>query len=149
MGIGTIVVIVVVLVIVIAVASNASRSFDDPKPMTNERLLSAIAGQADWLEKMKTAPVQSQQSPSIIALTRDRKGYIARLCLEVVSRASSSEGQLKYPGASVALNVFSETAEHAKSLEASGVSKENAAVRAVKQKMFAENGVRYPSSWEQ
>ena len=61
------------------------REFDDPQPMSNHHLVSAIAGQADWLEKMIRSPVESQRSSSILELASKRRNYIARLCLEVVS----------------------------------------------------------------
>lgn len=145
---GLVVVLAIVVVAVIIFASKGGGTFDDPKPMSNQHLLSAIAGQADCLEKIRRAPFESQLSPSIVEIARKRKVYIAQLCTEVISRASSIEGLLKYPGATVALNVFSETAEYAKELEATGVSPEKAAVRAVKEKLFAANGAVYPSSWE-
>lgn len=131
---------------------NRERGFDDPKPMSNEHLLSAIAGQADWLEKMSRAPLESQKSASIVELARKRRGYIARLCMEVVSRGATDGGpnnqELKYLGATSALNVFLEVYEYSKELEATGNSKENAAVKSVKEKLFAANGVLYPTRWE-
>lgn len=125
-----------------------SSGFKDPKPMDNQTLIGSIAGQADWLEKMSRAPIESQRSASIVELASKRRGYIARLCLEVVTRGHSNDGGPKYPGATKSINVFSETSEYAAELEESGVSKENAAVRAVKEKLFIENGVQYLSSWE-
>lgn len=127
-----------------------SRGFDDPKPMANEHLLSAIAGQADWLEKMSRAPIESQRSQSIVGLAAKRRNYIAQLCLEVISRGGADDGQPKYPGATKSINVFSETYDYSKELEASDVdvSKENAAIKAVKEKLFAANGVNYFTSWE-
>ena len=147
-----IVVILIVVVGVIAFFISRGGNFDDPKPMSNQHLLSAIAGQADWLEKMSRAPIESQNSSSIVELTKKRRGYIARLCMEVVSRGTSDGGQnnqeLKYPGATTALNVFSETYGYAKELEVLGNSKENAATKAVKEKLFVQNGVLYPTRWE-
>ena len=124
------------------------RDFDDPRPMTNQHLLSAIAGQADWLEKMSRAPIESQRSSSIVALASKRRIYIARLCLEVVSRADNDQDQLKYPGATKSINPFADAADYAATLSKSGLSNENAAVRAVKERLFAENGAHYFSSWE-
>ena len=144
--------VVVVVVVVIAFFMNRERDFDDPKPMSNQHLLSAIAGQADWLEKMGRAPIESQNSSSIVELTKKRRGYVARLCMEVVSRGAGDGGpnnqELKYPSATTAINVFSETCEYAKELEATGNGKENAATKAVKEKLFAPNGVFYPTRWE-
>ena len=57
--------------------------------------------------------------------------------------------EMKYPGATEAMpSVFSEAAKFALELEATGVSKENAAVRAVKEKLFIANGLRFPTRWE-
>ena len=126
--------------------------FDDPKPMTNQHLLSAIAGQADWLEKMSRSPIESQNSPSIVELARKRRNYVAHLCMEVVSRGATDDDpnnqKLKYPGATIALNVFSEVCEYAKELEAAGNSKEHSAVKSVKERLFVANGVLYPARWE-
>lgn len=124
-----------------------SSGFDDPKPMSNEQILSAIAGQADWLEKMSRSPIESQNAPSIVELARKRRDYIGRLCLELLSREPADDA-LKYPGASEAPNIFGEAAEYAKELVFSGVGSENAAVRAVKEKLFIPSGVSYPSNWE-
>ncbi len=146
------VVLLIVVVVVAAFLMNRGRDFDDPKPMSNQHLLSAIAGQADWLEKMSRAPIESQNSTSIIELARKRRSYIARLCMEVVSRGAGDGGpgnqELKYPGATAAINVFSETYEYAKELEAAGNSKENAATKAVKEKLIVPSGVFYPTRWE-
>jgi len=142
----------IVIFVAIRIFSNATASFDDPKPMSNQHLLSAIAGQADWLEKMSRTPIETQNSSSIVELAKKRRGYIARLCMEVVSRGAGDGGpnnqDLKYPGATNALNVFSETYEYAKELEAAGNNKESAATKAVKEKLFVPSGVFYPTRWE-
>ncbi|WP_138512147.1 hypothetical protein [Rhodoferax bucti] len=147
-----IVILFVVVAVVIFFFVNRGEDFDDPKPMTSQHLLSAIAGQADWLEKMSRAPIESKNSSSIVELTKKRRGYIARLCMEVVSRGGGDGGSTnqehKYPGATAAINVFSETYAYAKELEASGTSKESAAIKAVKEKLFLPNGVLYPTRWE-
>ena len=122
-----------------------SRGFDEPKTMPNQKLLAAIAGQADWLEKMSAAPYESQKSPSIVELAIKRKTYMAHLCLEVISRGSTGS---VYPGASKTLNPFSELIEYANELEATGYSRENAAIHAVKENLFLANGVVYTANWE-
>ena len=124
-----------------------SSDFDDPKPMSNQNLLSAIAGQADWLEKMERSPIETQRSTSIVDLTKKRKNYIARMCLELLSRKASDD-QLKYPGASVAISVFAVPSSYARELENAGVSRENAAVRAIKEKLFIPSGATYYANWE-
>lgn len=132
----------IVIFVAIRIFSNATVSFDDPKPMSNHHLLSAIGGQADWLEKMRAAPHETQQSPSIIELSKKRRNYIALLCLELLSRKQrgyvAEEEELSFP----------EAAKYAQELEAASVSRENAAVRAVKEKLVAPSGFSYPSSWE-
>lgn len=138
-------VLLIVVVVVVAFLMNRGRDFDDPKPMPNQQLLAAIAGQADWLEKMSRAPIASQNSPSIIEIAKKRRGYIARLCLELLSR-ETAENEI-YPGGSKGPR-FPEAVEYAKELEGGGISKENAAVRAVKEKLFVPSGVIYPTRWE-
>lgn len=144
--------VLVVAVVIIAFLMNRGREFDDPKPMSNQQLLAAIAGQADWLEKMSRSPIGAQNSASIVDLAKRRRAYIALLCLEVVTRGAGDGGpgnqELKYPGASAAPNLFLETYEYAKNLEPEAKSREIAATRAVKQVLFVQNGVPYPTSWE-
>jgi hypothetical protein len=135
---------VVVAVVLFMVLGRGKQTFDDPKPMSNEHLMAAIAGQADWLEKMSVAPIESQKSTSIVELAKRRRGYIAQLCMEVVSRADNPN----YSDASQSINPFSDAAEYAKELEGNGVGKENAAVRAVKEKMFVSSGIVYRTRWE-
>lgn len=139
------IVILIVVVVVAAFFMNLGRDFDDPKPMSNQHLLAAISGQADWLEKMSRAPIESQNSASIIEIVKKRRGYIARLCLELLSR-DTAENEI-YPGASKGPR-FPEAVEYAIELEAAGVSKENAAVRTVKEKLFMPSGAIYPTRWE-
>lgn len=117
----------IVIVVVVAFLINRERDFDDPKPMSSQRLLSAIAGQVDWLEKMSQALIESRNSPSIVEFSRKQRSYIARLCVEVVSRGapdgSPNNQELRYPGATAALNVFAEDFRYAKELEAAGDTK--------------------------
>lgn len=75
--------VVIVVVVALLFFMNRGKDFDDPKPMSDQHLLAAIAGQADWLEKMASAPIDTQKSQSIIELARKRRGYIARMCIEV------------------------------------------------------------------
>lgn len=139
------IVLLIFIAVIAAFFTNRQRGFDDPKPMSNQHLLAAIAGQADWLEKMSRAPIESQNSPSIIGIAKKRRYYIARLCLELLSRETAENET--YPGISKGPR-FPEAAEYAKELEATGISKENAAVRAVKEKLFVPSGAIYPTRWE-
>lgn len=147
-GPGFIIFVIVIAVLVVGLKTyfKASADFIDPKTMTHHQLVSSIAGQADWLEKMSRSPIDSQNNPSIIEIARKRRGYIARLCLEGFSKAP--DDQLKYEGDAVGFDPFKEAREYAKELEANGMSRDNAAVRAVKEKLFKANGVNYPTKWE-
>lgn len=126
-----------------------SSGFKDPKSMDNQTLIGSIAGQADWLEKMIRSPYETQKTKSIVELASKRRTYIAELCSEVIARGLSgnSDGPL-YPGATKSINVFEETSEYSKSLESQGLSKDVAAVRAVKEILFKGNGVQYIAEWE-
>ena len=139
------IVLFILIVAVVAFLMNRGRDFDDPNSMPNQQLLAAIAGQADWLEKLSRAPADVQDSPSMIEIAKKRKGYIARLCLELLSR-ETTEDEL-YPGESKGPR-FPEVVEYAKEIESNGVSKENAAVRAVKEKLFVPSGAIYMTPWE-
>lgn len=148
MQILILIIVVIIVFMIIKSSMNQSADFDDPKPMSNHHLVSCIAGQADCLEKMSATPFENQNLSSNVELIKKRRNYISRLCLELLSRNSDSEDQLKYPGATRAINVISETAEYAKELENTGINKESAAVQAVKEKLFVANGIIYPSKWE-
>ena len=135
----------IVLFILFRFFIGQAKGFDDPRPMSNQHLLSAIAGQADCLEKISSSPYETQKMPSIVELGKKRRNYMARLCLELLSR-DTAENEI-YPGASKGPK-FPEAAQYAKELEATGVSKENSAVRSVKEELFAPSGATYPSRWE-
>ncbi|MEQ6289639.1 hypothetical protein ACFPAG_03335 [Vogesella sp. GCM10023246] len=143
------IIIVAIIIFILKAIGSGRQSFDDPKPMTDQHLLSAIAGQADWLEKMSRTPIETQQSASIVELSRKRRGYIAQLCLEACARADRDDGSPMYPGETRPTNAFTEASDYAKELVVKGVSSENAAVRAIKEKMFIPSGAIYPSRWEQ
>ena len=125
-----------------------SSGFKDPKPMDNNTLIGSIAGQADWLDKMAKSPYETQRTKSIVELAKKRKVYLADLCIEVIARGETDDGGLKYPGATKSINVFEETAEFCNTLVGEDVTKRVAAVRAVKEKLFVENGVQYLADWE-
>lgn len=130
------VIVVLIIGFVVVKFASANKDFDDPKPMSNEHLLSAIAGQADWLDKMSRSPFETQRTASIVELTHKRRGYITRLCMEVVFRGQSNG------------NVFHDAAIKAKELESSGNSPEKAATQAVKKELFAASGISYISTWD-
>jgi hypothetical protein len=125
-----------------------SSGFKDPKPMDNNTLISSIAGQADWLDKMARSPYETQNSKSILELAAKRKTYLADLCMEVIARGEAEDGGLKYPGATKSINVFEETAELCNNLSTQNVTKRATAVRAVKKVLFEGNGVNYTADWE-
>ena len=122
--------------------------FNDPRLMDNNTLIGSIAGQADWLDKMIKSPYETQKTNSIVALAAQRKSYLSRLCLEVVSRGGMEASGEKYPGATQSINVFEEATEYFENLVADGVAENVAAVRAVKKILFVGNGVNYLAEWE-
>ena len=121
--------------------------FVDPRPMSNFQLLACISGQADYLELISKTPIDRQKSRSIVKSISRRRVNLARLCSEVISRYPTGD-QSKHSGANSVLNVVPATVEYAKRLEASGLKSETAAVRAIKEKHFAKNGMTYLSRWE-
>ena len=123
------------------------KKFDDPKPMSNSQLLACISGQADHLELISKTPIDRQKSRSMVKSISRRRIYLARLCSEVISRFPTG-GQSKHSGENSVLNLVPSTVEYAKRLEASGLKSETAAVRAIKEKHFAMNGMTYLSRWE-
>lgn len=84
------IVIVAVVVLIVIMNNSSSPSFADPKGMNNDKLIGAIAGQADWLEKMSSSPLEAQRSKSIVELSFKRRKYIAQLCGELLTRKSDS-----------------------------------------------------------
>ncbi len=148
MGIVIGLIVVAFVIFVVSKMFGGEGSFADATSMSNQHLMAAIAGQADSLEKISAAPIESQKSPFVIRRAKWRREYIAYLCMETISRADRDDGP-KYPGATRSISPFAEAAEYAKELEAKGVGKANAAVRAVKEKMFIPHaGVNYPTRWE-
>lgn len=124
-----------------------SSGFKDPKPMDNNKLIASIAGQADWLDKMARSPLETQTTKSIMESASKRREYIADLCIEVISRGEVGDGSHRYPGATKSINVFEETAELYNRLIEEGVLKRTAATRAVREKLYVENGVNYLAEW--
>lgn len=124
-----------------------SSGFKDPKPMDNNTLVGSIAGQADWLDKMARSPYDTQKTKSIMALTAKRREYIADLCIEIIARGEAEDASLKYPGATKSINVFEDTAQFCNSLVEEDIPKRVAAVRAVRKKLYVENGVNYLAEW--
>ena len=141
------VLIVAVVGLVLFLMLRPRQGFVDPKSMDNQQIFAAIAGQAEWLEKMSRAPDSSQQATSVIEIARKRRLYIASLCLEIIYRADKDKGP-KYPGQPENEGPFTETALYATELRKQGYSTENSAVKAVKEKLFNTAGVVYPTSWE-
>jgi len=146
-----IIVVVVVVVFGMKVYLGANADFEDPKTMPDEKLVGAIAGQADWLERANSLKLQTilregpgpGLSPSVVAIAQKRRGYVAQLCLECVSRGTVSNG------AATPRLAFVQVAELSNDLRSQGTSAQSAAVNAVKKKMFTENGFFYAASWEE
>jgi hypothetical protein len=123
------------------------KKFDDPQAMLNSQLLASISGQADHLELISKTPIDRQKSRSMVKSISRRRSYLARLCSEVISRHPTGD-QSKHSRASSVLKVVPATVEYARRLEASGLKSETAAIRAIKEKHFAKNGMTYLSRWE-
>lgn len=143
--------IIFVIVIIFIIFNKRDKTFNDPASMDNQNILSAIAGQADWLEKYNSLITKTETidiSGQSFKMAMNRKEYIAKLCIEAISRANKDDS-LKYPGATKSISLFYESFEYSKELETKGISKKNAAVRAIKEKIFIPSlGERYPSRWE-
>jgi hypothetical protein len=128
-----IVIVVYLLYLLSNVLTPVEKKLDDPKSMSSQKLLSAIAKQASLIEKIAKLP--GGERISMRNQFEKRKIYIRGLCLEILSR-DTNEGQ-----------IFFEIAQKAKEIESSGVGKEVAAVQAVKEILSSANGDVFPTSW--
>ena len=132
----------IIFVAIVAITVFAYRVFDsnngsykDPKMMNNKLLMSSIAGQAEWIDKMHRSPFEVQVKPSIKELSIKRKLYIESLCREVIRRGSNGD------------DVFVDAYEYSMKLEDSGVSCGEAAMIAVRGRLFESSGVHFIGNW--
>ena len=128
-------VIAIPAVLIIWLLSRGSESFRDPNSMNDKEILSAIAGQADWLEKQLIHVAKfggKEPQPDIAAKRRE---YIYRLCKILVERHPKP------------INIMYDATKRAAQLESEGVPHKIAVVQGVKQRLFAENGVNYMARW--
>lgn len=130
-----ILVIAVPGILIVWFLSRGSESFRDPGSMTDKAILSAIAGQADWLERqlMHVAKFGGKEPQENIAAKR--REYIYRLCKTLIDRHPKP------------INTMYDATKRAAQLESEGVPHKTAVVQGVKQRLFAENGVNYMARW--
>jgi hypothetical protein len=132
--------IVVGVILVFAVAafsllSDRSKGFTDPTTMTDKDILSAVAGQADWLEKQIHHVAKFGGPEPHAELAEKRREYIVRLCETLVGRHPEP------------INLMYNATKRARQLEAEGVPHKTAVVQGVKQRMFEDNGYSYIARW--
>lgn len=128
-------VIAVPAVLAIWFLSRAFEDFNDPADMSDQEILSAIAGQADWLERQLLHVTRYGGSEPSPEKAERRRQYIYRLCKTLVDRHPQP------------INLFYNATKRAAQLKAEGVSDKVAVIQGVKQRLFADNGVNYMARW--
>jgi hypothetical protein len=126
---------VVLLVIAVRLLLNRAKGFVEPSGMSDEQILSAIAGQADWLERQALHVAKFGGNEPHSSTTTARREYIYRLCEALVMRHPAPR------------NLFYNATKRAAQLEAEGVPREKAVVSAVKERLFTESGHVYVAKW--
>lgn len=109
--------------------------FKDPSGMTDQEILSAIAGQADWLERQALHVAKYGGSPPHADKADRRREYIFRLCEALVARHPEPK------------HLFYNATKRATQLQSEGVPHKRALVSAVKERLFADNGHVYRANW--
>ena len=127
--------IVVILVIAIPFLLDRAKGFADPSEMSDKDILSAIAGQADWLERQAHHVAKFGGAEPHTELAVGRRDYVYRLCEALVARHPEPK------------NLFYNATKRAAQLQADGMSREKAVVSAVKERLFADNGHFYIARW--
>ncbi len=113
----------------------SSEDFKDPSDMSDQEILSAIAGQADWLEKQLFHVAKFGGAEPHPELAERRRQYIFRLSKTLISRHPQP------------INLFYNATKRASQLEADGVPHEVAVVQGVKQRLFEDNSINYIARW--
>jgi hypothetical protein len=132
------IVLVVVAIGAIAVIRfllDRAKGFADPVGMTDQEVLAAIAGQAEWLERQLHHVAQFGGKEPHPELAEKRREYIVRLCETLVSRHPQPR------------NLMYNATKRARQLEAEGVPHKVATVQGVKQSMFEDNGYTFLARW--
>lgn len=132
--------IIFVIVVVVAIAAvrfviDRAKGFADPSHMTDQEVLSAIAGQADWLEKQLHHVAKFGGIQPYPELAERRREYIVTLCETLLSRHPEP------------INLMYNATKRARQLETEGVPHKTAVVQGVKQRMFEDNGYTYIARW--
>ena len=116
--------------------SHRNREFDDPAAMDDKTILSAIAGQADWLEKQERLSMSNPGAPPPFGELADkRRDYILLLCSTLIARHPEPR------------NLFYNATKFAAKLEQEGQAHDLAIVNAVREKVFTDNGAFYVAKW--
>jgi hypothetical protein len=130
--------LLIVLLAAVALFRLVARSmgdFREPVSMSDKEILSAIAGQADWLER-QLQHVMKFGGVALHSKRADRRReYIVSLCEQLISRHPQP------------INLLHHATKRAKQLEIEGLPRKVAVVQAVKQRLFAENGYTYLARW--
>ena len=130
-----VILLVVAVVFLFKFTADRSSGFRDPSGMKDEEILSAIAGQADWLEKQASHLAKFGGKEPHAELAKSRRQYIAQLCSTLLPRHQTES------------SIFYQASELAKKLESEGATHETANVQAVRKVAFEGNGYHYLASW--
>ena len=130
-----IVLVVIAAIIIYKFAADRSGGFRDPSGMSDEEILSAIAGQADWLEKQASHLAKFGGDEPHAELAKARRQYIGQLCIALLARHQAKN------------STFIQASEMAKKLESEGKSSVVAHIQAVRKIAFEENGYRHFAAW--
>ena len=112
-----------------------AKGFTDPSSLSDKDILSAIAGQADWLEKQLRHVAQHGGSEPYAELAEKRREYIFLLCETLISRHPDP------------INLMYNATKRVKQLESEGIPHRHAIVVGVKQRVFEDNGYVYMARW--
>lgn len=133
---ATFVIVVLVLgIIAFLWIKDRAGGFTDPANLSDKDILSAIGGQADWLEKQLIHVAKHGGSEPYPELADKRREYIFHLCETLISRHPEPR------------NLMYNATKRAAQLEAEGASHEVAVVVGVKQALFEQNGHSYMARW--
>ena len=136
----------VIIAALFFVLNNGKSSVMASPSMDDNHLLSAIVSQADSLQRaISTSSIVVKAKIDLSGKDHQKqteiRENIAKLCLEAISRADKNTTHVANP--------FTAASAYSKELETQGVTKQNAAVRAVKEKMVIPAvGDIYRSNWE-
>ena len=136
---NTLILLAVVLALAVGIpfVVDRAKGFNDPTNMSDQDILSAIAGQADWLEKQLRHSLKFGGAEPRPELAAKRREYIYRLCETLISRHPEPKHLLYH------------ATKRAAQLEAEGKPHKASVVIGVKERLFAESGYTYMAKWHQ